>query len=250
MLYWRPSRPPAETALWRFWHAAAGFDWLYDRLLVRPILWAARVDRDDFIDDVYDGVAWVTRVAHRAGRPHTRRPRPCLCRRSGHRLHFPRSRSWCSDDPVLAPPRAIGRWRARLGWRSAAPRRATLDRARRAHHRSAACVDADRARRLLGPYRLDRELRSPVDSATRHFIRTRSGRAEPGPGSAHHRARSRLGGDLLDRNHRSRRPVSRQPALDRCRRHRRVHRPRSVPVLLLLGTDAGADVFHHRAMGP
>jgi NADH-quinone oxidoreductase subunit L len=65
MLYWRPSRPPAETALWRFWHAAAGFDWLYDRLLVRPVLWAARVDRDDVIDDVYDGIAWVTRAAHR-----------------------------------------------------------------------------------------------------------------------------------------------------------------------------------------
>jgi NADH-quinone oxidoreductase subunit L len=65
MLYWRPSRPPAETALWRFWHAAAGFDWLYDRLLVRPVLWAARVDRDDVIDNVYDGIAWVTQAAHR-----------------------------------------------------------------------------------------------------------------------------------------------------------------------------------------
>jgi NADH-quinone oxidoreductase subunit L len=31
VLYWRPTRAPAETPLWRFWHAAAGFDWLYDR---------------------------------------------------------------------------------------------------------------------------------------------------------------------------------------------------------------------------
>ncbi|HEX3982645.1 MAG TPA: NADH-quinone oxidoreductase subunit L [Acidisoma sp.] len=63
-LYWRPVRPPAETALWRFWHAAAGFDWLYDRLLVRPVLWAARVGRDDVVDSLYDGIVWVTRVLH------------------------------------------------------------------------------------------------------------------------------------------------------------------------------------------
>ncbi|WP_288048854.1 NADH-quinone oxidoreductase subunit L [Acidiphilium sp.] len=66
VLYWRPSRPPAETPLWRFWHAAAGFDALYDRLLVRPVIWAARVDRDDFIDSFYDGIAWATQAIHRA----------------------------------------------------------------------------------------------------------------------------------------------------------------------------------------
>ena len=65
LLYWRPSRPPAETPLWRFWHAAAGFDWLYDRLLVRPVLWAARVNSEDFLDSFYDGVAWITQAAHR-----------------------------------------------------------------------------------------------------------------------------------------------------------------------------------------
>ena len=64
VFYWRPTRPPAETALWRFWHAAAGFDWLYDRLLVRPVLWAARVGGDDVIDSVYDGIVWVTRAVH------------------------------------------------------------------------------------------------------------------------------------------------------------------------------------------
>jgi len=62
--YWRPTRAPAATPLWRFWHAAGGFDWLYDHLLVRPVLWAARVGRDDVIDSVYDGIAWVTRWAH------------------------------------------------------------------------------------------------------------------------------------------------------------------------------------------
>jgi len=64
VLYWRPSRAPAETPLWRFWHAAAGFDRLYDRLLVRPVLWAARVNADDVIDSIYDGIVWVTRLFH------------------------------------------------------------------------------------------------------------------------------------------------------------------------------------------
>lgn len=64
MLYWRPVRPPAETALWRFWHAGGGFDWLYDRLLVRPVQWAARVNHADFVDRFYDFIVWVTREAH------------------------------------------------------------------------------------------------------------------------------------------------------------------------------------------
>ncbi len=65
LFYWRPTRPPAETALWRFWHAAAGFDWLYDRLLVRPVLWAARAGSADVVDRGYDGIVWVTRALHR-----------------------------------------------------------------------------------------------------------------------------------------------------------------------------------------
>ena len=64
LFYWRPTPPPAETALWRFWHAAAGFDWLYDRTLVRPFLWAARVGSGDVVDRVYDGIVWVTRALH------------------------------------------------------------------------------------------------------------------------------------------------------------------------------------------
>ncbi|HYP63389.1 MAG TPA: NADH-quinone oxidoreductase subunit L, partial [Acidocella sp.] len=65
LLYWRPVQAPAETPLWRFWHAAAGFDWLYDRVLVRTVLWAARVNGDDFIDSLYDFIAWVTQAIHR-----------------------------------------------------------------------------------------------------------------------------------------------------------------------------------------
>ena len=64
LLYWRPTKKPAKTPLWRFWHAAGGFDWLYDRLLVRPVQWAARVNSEDAIDSVFDGVALLTRLLH------------------------------------------------------------------------------------------------------------------------------------------------------------------------------------------
>ena len=64
LLYWRPTKKPAKTPLWRFWHAAGGFDWLYDRLLGRPVQWAARVNSEDAIDSVFDGVALLTRLLH------------------------------------------------------------------------------------------------------------------------------------------------------------------------------------------
>lgn len=53
------SRP--ATALRAFWHAGWGFDTLYDRVFVRPYLWLARVDRHDFIDTVFNGVAQICR---------------------------------------------------------------------------------------------------------------------------------------------------------------------------------------------
>ncbi len=54
---------PAGRALHRYWYAGWGFDWLYERALVRPYTWLARVDRDDVVDLAYRGVAWVTRGA-------------------------------------------------------------------------------------------------------------------------------------------------------------------------------------------
>ncbi|MEW5791825.1 MAG: NADH-quinone oxidoreductase subunit L [Pseudomonadota bacterium] len=57
------ARPGLRT-LWRFWRGGWGFDWLYDRLLVHPFLWLARVNRRDLIDWLYDGAAQSSRVAH------------------------------------------------------------------------------------------------------------------------------------------------------------------------------------------
>ena len=43
-----------------------GFDVLYDVLFVRPVTWLARVNRSDFIDGLYTGIAWLAMAANRA----------------------------------------------------------------------------------------------------------------------------------------------------------------------------------------
>ena len=49
-----------------FWLSGWGFDWLYDRLFVRPLLWAARVNQRDFVDAVYAAIAAAAEALHRA----------------------------------------------------------------------------------------------------------------------------------------------------------------------------------------
>jgi NADH-quinone oxidoreductase subunit L len=50
-------------ALRRYWQAAWGFDWLYDRLFVRAYLWLVYVNRSDGVDSFYTGVAHANRMA-------------------------------------------------------------------------------------------------------------------------------------------------------------------------------------------
>jgi NADH-quinone oxidoreductase subunit L len=57
------SRP--GSLLHRFWLKGWGFDWVYDRLIVRPFVWAARINKDDFIDLVYIGTIWISRRVNR-----------------------------------------------------------------------------------------------------------------------------------------------------------------------------------------
>ena len=55
--------------LHRYWAGGWGFDWLYDRLVVRPYVFLASIDRDDIIDSFFDLLsisgAWGYRVASR-----------------------------------------------------------------------------------------------------------------------------------------------------------------------------------------
>lgn len=49
-------RSSART-LRNFWHVGWGFDWLYDRVLVRPYRWLTRDNQQDPVDTFYAGVA-------------------------------------------------------------------------------------------------------------------------------------------------------------------------------------------------
>ncbi|MGE5399558.1 MAG: NADH-quinone oxidoreductase subunit L [Ignavibacteriales bacterium] len=50
------------SALYRFLFYGWGFDWLYDKLFVRPIIWFAKINKDDFFDLIYTGIAWTNRL--------------------------------------------------------------------------------------------------------------------------------------------------------------------------------------------
>ncbi len=55
----RLSEMPVTGAVGRLWFAGWGFDWVYDRLFVRPYEWFARVNKHDAIDALYSAIAYV-----------------------------------------------------------------------------------------------------------------------------------------------------------------------------------------------
>ncbi len=48
----------------RLWFSGWGFDWIYDKLFVRPFVWVARTNRSDVTDLVYRGLAGLAQVFH------------------------------------------------------------------------------------------------------------------------------------------------------------------------------------------
>ena len=56
---------PTGKMLHRYWFGGWGFDALYDRILVRPYVFLARIDRDDIIDSFFDLMSWFGGLAHR-----------------------------------------------------------------------------------------------------------------------------------------------------------------------------------------
>jgi NADH-quinone oxidoreductase subunit L len=56
---------PVGRLLHDWWFADWGFDWIYDKLFVHPFIWAAEVNKSDFIDGFYAGVAWLAQVFYR-----------------------------------------------------------------------------------------------------------------------------------------------------------------------------------------
>jgi NADH-quinone oxidoreductase subunit L len=62
----RLMKTQAGGTLRRFWLAGWGFDALYDRLFVRPFVRAAEINRRDFADSIFTGVAEANVRLHRA----------------------------------------------------------------------------------------------------------------------------------------------------------------------------------------
>jgi NADH-quinone oxidoreductase subunit L len=70
MLYLGWRRVPEQLAvspigrpIRRLWFNDWGMDWLYDRIFVRPVIWIANFDRNDFIDGFYKGIAVLSELA-------------------------------------------------------------------------------------------------------------------------------------------------------------------------------------------
>ncbi len=58
-------RTPGLTMLYRLLEMGWGFDWVYARLLVKPYMWIAQANRDDFVDGVSHGLAQACRIYNR-----------------------------------------------------------------------------------------------------------------------------------------------------------------------------------------
>jgi NADH-quinone oxidoreductase subunit L len=59
------SESPAVRPLAAYWLGGWGFDWVYERVFVIPVKWFARVARNDLVDHVVDGIAWLNVAAWR-----------------------------------------------------------------------------------------------------------------------------------------------------------------------------------------
>jgi len=56
---------PVGRTLHQWWFAGWGFDWIYDKVFVQPFIWAAEINKSDFVDGFYTGVAGLTELFYR-----------------------------------------------------------------------------------------------------------------------------------------------------------------------------------------
>src|SRR5580700_2048295 len=56
---------PVGRLLHRWWFADWGFDWLYDKAFVQPFIWATRINKSDFVDALYTGIARLAELSYR-----------------------------------------------------------------------------------------------------------------------------------------------------------------------------------------
>jgi NADH-quinone oxidoreductase subunit L len=64
----RPAADAARPTWWlavrRLWFVGWGFDVLYDTVIVRPFVWLAQANRDDGVNALSSGTAWLSASAH------------------------------------------------------------------------------------------------------------------------------------------------------------------------------------------
>jgi len=56
---------PAGRAFERWWFTGWGFDWIYDKAFVQPFVWVSQINKSDFVDSFYTGVARLTGLLYR-----------------------------------------------------------------------------------------------------------------------------------------------------------------------------------------
>jgi NADH-quinone oxidoreductase subunit L len=57
---------PVGRMLHQWWFAGWGFDWIYDKTFVQPFIWIAEINKRDFIDGFYTGIARLSEFFYRA----------------------------------------------------------------------------------------------------------------------------------------------------------------------------------------
>jgi NADH-quinone oxidoreductase subunit L len=57
---------PVGRMLHQWWFAGWGFDWIYNKAFVQPFIWAAEINKSDFIDGFYTGIARLSEFFYRA----------------------------------------------------------------------------------------------------------------------------------------------------------------------------------------
>jgi NADH-quinone oxidoreductase subunit L len=56
---------PIGHTLHRWWFAGWGFDWIYDTAFVQPFIWIADINKRDFVDSFYTGIARLSEFVYR-----------------------------------------------------------------------------------------------------------------------------------------------------------------------------------------
>lgn len=51
-----------QSLIRKFLFSGWGFDWLYDKIFIRPVVFFAKINKNDFIDYIYTFIAWLNRM--------------------------------------------------------------------------------------------------------------------------------------------------------------------------------------------